>query len=102
MSRRRPNWLLYSRVVVMELTIRDWMVIAGVLLIVAVLFRAARQVSEDRRASVRMKLLPEEPNPGKNADLTWHRELPNGGGRAVQRDDLIKGARPEQPAKETT
>lgn len=86
----------------MELTIRDWMVIAGVLLIVAVLFSAARQVSKDRRASVRMKLVPEEPNPAKNADLTWHRELPNGGGRAVQRDDLIKGARPEQPAKETT
>ncbi|MFT6274649.1 MAG: cell division protein ZipA [Halioglobus sp.] len=73
-----------------ELTIRDWMVVAGVLLIIAVLFRAARQVSKDRRASVRMNLVPEGGNAEKSVDLTWHRELPNGGGRPVQRDDLLR------------
>ena len=77
----------------MELTIRDWMVIAGVLLIVAVLFDAWRRVRSERYSRVRVKLADAEP-PGseRDADLTWLKELPNGGARVVERGDLLRAA----------
>lgn len=40
----------------MELTLRDWMVIVGVLLILAVLLDAGRRILRERRAEVRLKL----------------------------------------------
>ncbi len=40
----------------MDLTVRDWMVIIGVLLIVAVLLDAYRRVRLDRREKVRVSL----------------------------------------------
>ena len=81
----------------MDLTIRDWMVIIGVLLIVAVGLDAWRRVRKERYPRVKMKLAE---NPGSEAeaepevdvDIAWLKELPNGGARVVERGDLIKAA----------
>jgi cell division protein ZipA len=77
----------------MDLTIRDWMVIVGVLLIVAVLLDAWRRVRSERYSRVKMNLVdPPEVGSERDADLAWLKELPNGGARVVQRGDLIKAA----------
>lgn len=73
----------------MDLTIRDWMVIAGVLLILAVLLDAWRRVRNDRRAAVRIKLVGEDGSEGGDLDIAVYRELPNGGARVVHRGDLL-------------
>jgi cell division protein ZipA len=77
----------------MDLTIRDWMVIIGVVLIVAVGLDAWRRVRKERYPRVKMKLAE---NPGDAAevdeDIGWFKELPNGGARVVERGDLIKAA----------
>ena len=83
----------------MELTIRDWMVIVGVLLILAVLLDAWRRVRSDRYSRVKMKLVdPQETVAERDEDLGWLKELPNGGARVVQRGDLLKAAGLEQAA----
>jgi len=79
----------------MELTIRDWMVIAGVLLIVAVLFDAWRRVRSDSYSRVKVKLANTEDEvtgSERDADLAWLKELPNGGARVVERGDLLRAA----------
>ena len=77
----------------MDLTIRDWMVIAGVLLIVAVLLDAWRRVRSERYSRVKLKLAdPADTGSDQDADLAWLKELPNGGARVVQRGDLLKAA----------
>lgn len=67
------------------------MVIVGALLILAVLLDAWRRVYQDRRQAVRMKLADtgkgEEARQDREVDITWLRELPNGGARVVDRDD---------------
>jgi cell division protein ZipA len=80
-----------------DLTIRDWMVIAGALLILAVLLDAWRRVYQDRRAAVRMKLAESSREDSAPADkdiidVTWFRELPNGGARVVERGAREAGA----------
>lgn len=75
----------------MELTIRDWMVIIGVLLILAVLLDAWRRVRRENYSRVNVKLA--QPNPDsseRDAELSWLKELPNGGARSVRRDDLLR------------
>jgi cell division protein ZipA len=76
----------------MELTIRDWMVIAGALLILAVLVDAVRRVRSDRYSRVKVKLVDEGASSDRDADLAWLKELPNGGARVVERGDLLKAA----------
>lgn len=77
----------------MDLTIRDWMVIIGVLLIMAVLLDAWRRVRSERYSRVKVKLaVVEGGEPEPDADLAWLKELPNGGGRVVQRGDLLRAA----------
>ena len=77
----------------MELTIRDWMVIIGVLLILAVLLDAYRRVRNERNAAVRVKLSePPEPSSERDEELAWLKELPNGGARVVERGDLLRAA----------
>ena len=83
----------------MDLTIRDWMVIIGVLLIMAVLLDAWRRVRSERYSRVKVKLAAVEGSePEPDADLAWLKELPNGGGRVVQRGDLLRAAGRDQPA----
>ncbi len=77
----------------MELTIRDWMVIVGVLLIVAVLLDAWRRIHRDKHSPVRVKLVDtDESGSDRDADLAWLKELPNGGARVVERGDLLGAA----------
>ncbi|MEP1471792.1 MAG: cell division protein ZipA [Halieaceae bacterium] len=78
----------------MDLTIRDWMVIVGVLLIFAVLVDAWRRVRSERRAPVKMDLSkkPQDTDDPVEDSLAWLKELPNGGARVVERGDLIAAA----------
>jgi cell division protein ZipA len=79
-----------------QLTIRDWMVIAGVLLILAVLLDAFRRVRNERNSPVRVKLASEEgTEQAREVDLAWLKELPNGGARIITRD----GMSPEEIAE---
>ena len=77
----------------MDLTIRDWMVIIGVLLITAVLLDAWRRVRNERRPSVKVKLAQsEDAGTERDAELSWLKELPNGGARVIERGDLLRAA----------
>ena len=73
-----------------QLTVRDWMVIAGVLLILAVLLDAFRRVHNERNSPARLKPAATEPNKqqAREVDLAWLKELPNGGARVVTRADM--------------
>ena len=74
----------------MDLTIRDWMVVVGVVLIVAVGLDAWRRVRRERYPKVKLKLADTPGDvPDRDADIAWLKELPNGGGRGVDRRDLI-------------
>jgi cell division protein ZipA len=86
----------------MDLTIRDWMVIVGVLLIVAVLLDAWRRVRSERYSRVRVKLADvaegeADDSDSKDDDISMFKELPNGGARVVQRGDLLRAAGCTQP-----
>jgi cell division protein ZipA len=77
----------------MDLTIRDWMVIVGVLLIMAVLLDAWRRIRREKNAQVRMKLVDSDELPeGRGVDISLFGELPNGGARVVERDDILRAA----------
>ena len=78
----------------MDLTIRDWMVIVGVLLIMAVLLDAWRRIRSDKYSRVKMKLVdPEGVGTETDDNVARYRELPNGGARVIERGDLLKAAR---------
>jgi len=66
----------------MELSVRDWMIIAGILLIVVVLVDGFRRVRNERRGKIRMSLnknfLNAEEGEGHSS------ELPNGGARVIE------------------
>lgn len=88
----------------MDLTIRDWMVIIGVLLIFAVLVDAWRRVRAERRATVKLNLANAEDAPAPETkgqeELAWLKELPNGGARVVERNDLLRAASEHEQAQE--
>jgi cell division protein ZipA len=73
----------------MDLTIRDWMVVVGVVRIVAVGLDAWRRVQRERRPKVKVKLAPAAATAAtgteRENDLAWLKELPNGGARVVVR-----------------
>jgi len=70
------------------------MVIFGVVLILAVLLDAWRRISRERKAQVRMKLVdPEELPSEREVDIALFSELPNGGGRVVDRGDILEKVR---------
>lgn len=74
----------------MDLTIRDWMVIVGVLLILVVLLDAWRRIRNERRSPVRVKLASSDTGAAAvDDDIATLRELPNGGARVVDRRDLL-------------
>ena len=77
----------------MDLTIRDWMVVVGVLLIVVVLLDAWRRVRRDRRTAVKVRLVDSEgPSDSAEHDFSMFGELPNGGARVVDRGDILRAA----------
>jgi cell division protein ZipA len=77
----------------MELSVRDWMIIIGGLLILAVLLDGYRRM---RRASgVKVDLVEVPESQDKPDDFSMFRELPNGGARVIERSDLV--GEPEPP-----
>jgi len=65
------------------------MVVAGVLLIFAVLLDSFRRVRKERHSSVRMKLVdPADRDTSREVDLAWLKELPNGGARVINRNGV--------------
>lgn len=68
----------------MELSVRDWMIIVGVLLIVAVLADGFRRVRNERRGRIRMSLNKQFLN-SSNEESLYNSELPGGPARPVGR-----------------
>ena len=64
----------------MELSVRDWMIVIGVLLIAAVLLDGYRRMRNERRGNIRVSLNKQFLNTG-GADVEQTSELPNGGAR---------------------
>ena len=90
---------------VMDLTIRDWMVIIGILLIVAVLIDAWRRVRSEKYSRVKVNLVDEECEDDVEAkeardNIALLKELPNGGARVVNRDDLLRAQSENRQLKE--
>ena len=77
----------------MELTIRDWMVIIGAGLILAVLVDAARRIIRERRTEIRLNAkVRRADDAADDESFNLLAELPNGGARIVGRDDLAAPA----------
>lgn len=73
-----------------ELNLRDAMVIAGSLLILAVIVDAWRRMRQQQRSRVNVKLVTDPPESDPEDDFSHYRELPSGGARVVSRDDLLR------------
>ena len=73
-----------------QLSIRDWMILIGGLMIAAVLIDAVRRYWRERRTELKLNARIEKSDPLSNDDDAFNllTELPNGGARIVQRDDL--------------
>jgi cell division protein ZipA len=88
----------------MDISVRDWMIIIGVLLIVAVLLDGYRRMRGDpNRVRVSLTPVAGEDEDGDD-DVLMRGELPNGGARVIGRDDEDVGpgeelATPEAAAK---
>ena len=73
-----------------QLSIRDWMILIGGMMIAAVLIDAVRRYWRERRAEIKLNARIERASPLSDDDDAFNllTELPNGGARIVQRDDL--------------
>jgi len=67
----------------MELSVRDWMIVVGVLLIVVVLLDGYRRVRNERRGNIRMSLNRSFLD-SDGTDIEHTSELPNGGARVIR------------------
>mgnify|MGYP003332391022 FL=1 len=76
-----------------QLSIRDWMVILGGVMIAAVLVDAGRRFWRERRSEIRLNARIDRSRSASHDDDTFNllTELPNGGARIVRRDDLDVG-----------
>ena len=73
-----------------QLSIRDWMVIIGGMMIAAVLIDAVRRYWRERSAEIRLntKIGRVGSSPDEKDAFNLLTELPNGGARIVRRNDL--------------
>lgn len=73
-----------------QLSIRDWMILIGGMMIAAVLIDAVRRYWRERRAEIKLNARIERASPLSDDDDAFNllTELPNGGARIVHRDDL--------------
>ena len=73
-----------------QLSIRDWMILIGGMMIAAVLIDAVRRYWGERRAEIKLNARIERASPLSDDDDAFNllTELPNGGARIVHRDDL--------------
>jgi cell division protein ZipA len=76
-----------------QLSIRDWMVIVGGIMIAAVLVDAGRRFWRERHAEIRLNARIERSRSHSDEDDAFNllTELPNGGARIVRCDDLSVG-----------
>jgi len=75
-----------------QLSIRDWMVIIGAMMIAAVLIDAVRRYWRERRAEIKLNARIDRSAPLSDDDDAFNllTELPNGGARIIRRDDLFE------------
>ena len=73
----------------LNLTVRDWMVIAGSLLILAVFINAWRSMRAEKRLRAQVRQSSEV----ELEDELFNHELPNGGARIIRREDLLSAQR---------
>ena len=73
-----------------QLSIRDWMILIGGMMIAAVLIDAVRRYWRERRSEIKLNARIERASPLSDDDDAFNllTELPNGGARIVQRNDL--------------
>lgn len=79
----------------MELGVRDWMIIVGILLIAVVLFDGFRRMRNDRRGKIRMSLNKNFVNSSGDIDEPVNNEV-LGGPRVVPRKQGEAVAKPQQ------
>ena len=79
-----------------QLSIRDWMIIIGGLMIAGVLIDAVRRYWRERRAELKLSSRIERASPGEQQPFNLLTELPNGGARIIRRGDLGEGLGPDE------
>ena len=87
-----------------QLSIRDWMILIGGMMIAAVLIDAVRRYWRERRAEIKLNARIERASPLSDDDDAFNllTELPNGGARIVHRDDLQIDPQATAPTFETS
>ena len=87
-----------------QLSIRDWMILIGGMMIAAVLIDAVRRYWSERRAEIKLNARIERASPLSDDDDAFNllTELPNGGARIVQRDDLQMDPQAGVPASKAS
>ena len=79
-----------------QLSIRDWMIIIGGMMIAGVLIDAVRRYWRERRAELKLNARIERASPGEQQPFNLLTELPNGGARIIRRGDLGEGLEPDE------
>ena len=79
-----------------QLSIRDWMIIIGGMMIAGVLIDAVRRYWRERRAELKLNARIERAAPGEQQPFNLLTELPNGGARIIRRGDLGEGLGPDE------
>jgi hypothetical protein len=74
--------------------LKDWMLVVGAGLVMAVLIDAARRVQLQRRNHIRMNAKVRRDTDNDDEPFNLLSELPNGGARIVRRDDLQQETAP--------
>jgi cell division protein ZipA len=87
-----------------QLSIRDWMILIGGIMIAAVLIDAVRRYWRERRAEIKLNTRIERASPLSGDDDAFNllTELPNGGARIVHRDDLQVDPQATAPISEAS
>jgi cell division protein ZipA len=87
----------------MELSVQNWMIIVGVLLIVVVLFDGFRRVRSERRGRIRMALNKQYLNSSDDEEKeSFTSELPAGGARTVSRKKYFGSSQSKDHTHEKT
>jgi cell division protein ZipA len=73
-----------------ELGMREWMLLAGIALVLVILLDAIRRAFKQRAENERLMRAKKSERQEPHADFGWLKELPNGGARVVYRDDGVE------------
>ena len=79
-----------------QLSIRDWMIIIGGMMIAGVLIDAVRRYWRERRAELKLNARIDRASPGGEQPFNLLTELPNGGARIIRRGDLGEDLGPDE------